>query len=244
MAIRFANINTLVIFLFLYNSIFSQEGLVTSGFQIKPIIPSEMFKTGKTVFSDSSVNFTLQPNTGYCFGMVVRKGITPMFSLETGINYVKRNYTISVEDSSFNTMRKFGFISYEIPILVLVYIRLGEKLYMNTAAGLSLDMFPSDLSTSNDYINHVTLRRNWLQTALLTNLGFEWRTEKSGFFYIGSSYHRPFKDNALNSVLYKRYSRLNGPVFNTWLSGNYLTVDFRYFFHENPEKKAKRKNKK
>ncbi|NUM51350.1 MAG: hypothetical protein HUU48_09555 [Flavobacteriales bacterium] len=222
---------------------YSQENVATAGFQIKPIIPSEMFKTGKSSFTDSSVHFTLQPNLGYCFGMVVRKGITSTFSFETGINYVRRNYTIRIEDSTFSTSRKYKLISYEIPLLMLVYIRLGEQLYMNTAAGLSLDMFPTDLSTSNDHISHVTLRRNWLQTALLANIGFEWRTEKSGYFYLGASYHRPFRDNVFNSVLYKRYSRLNGPVFNTWLSGNYLTVDFRYFFHENPEKKSKRKTK-
>ncbi len=203
-----------------------------------------MFNTGRTEFADSAVNFSLQPNPGYCFGMVIRRGFTKNISLETGINYVKRNYTLQIQDTSFFTERKFAFIGYEIPVLGLVYIRLSRQLYMNASAGLSFDMFPSDLAIQNEFFNLRTLRRNWLQTSLLANIGYEWRTEKSGYFYLGASYHRPFQGNAYNSVLYKRYSARTGPVFNTWLSGNYLTIDLRYFFHEDPEKRKKKVKKK
>jgi hypothetical protein len=70
----------------------------------------------------------------------------------------------------------------------------------------------------------------------LATLGFEWRT-KSQIVYLGGIYHRPFNDIELvmpkvELILIQR--RVIYPV-----SGNYLTIDLRYFFHEDPERQIK-----
>ncbi|MFN5371602.1 MAG: hypothetical protein ACK5B6_09090, partial [Bacteroidia bacterium] len=75
--------------------------------------------------------------------------------------------------------------------------------------------------------------------SLIANVGAEYRSEKSGYFYVGCSLNRPF------SPIYKSvidYVINNQVVHNAFadLRGAYLTVDFRYFFHEDPaRKKAK-----
>ena len=164
--------------------------------------------------------------------MVVRKGITKTISFETGINYVKRVYNLSIIDSSNNFTRdgKFRIIGYEIPLLALVYIRIGEKFYMNNALGFSIDIFPSDVRTVNSY----STRTSFIIPALLANLGWEYRTDKSGIFYIGASFHRPFSKIMSTKIWYDGNNKT--AEVETKLAGSYLTIDFRYFFPETPEK--------
>jgi hypothetical protein len=227
------------------SSIFAQLNVLTAGFQIKPLFSSKFFNTGpQSLLGDSGVSFTLKPSSGYCFGMIIRYGISNSVSIESGINYVKRTYSLTIDDSltSFSGNSEFRIIGYEIPISGLVFIPLSEKIFMDASLGTSLDFFPSDVQSSDDYFKHLGTRRNWIFLSVLANLGWEYRTEKSGYFYLGASYHRPFSDIYRSTVGY--YRNMNN-TYTTGqqflLSGNYLTFDIRYFFHEDPLKKQAKK---
>jgi len=237
---------TLILILFLSAlsiSINAQERVTTVGLQLKPIFSSDLFKSGKQEAIVDNINFTLDPKIGLSFGMVIRKGFTKSLSIETGINYLRRNYdlTISDPDSSFSGTSSFKIVNYEIPVLGLIYVQLGNQLFMNVAGGASIDIYPSDLFTYDNYFENDLFRYNWFQASLVANVGWEYRTRKSGYFYLGASYHRPFTNMMKEKILYKGFNRDVETHFE--LSGNYLTLDFRYFFHENPAKK-KRKIKK
>lgn len=235
-----------IIFLFSAFSLesFSQERVTTFGLQLKPIIPLGFFDTGKQQQTINNIAFTLNPNLGLNFGMVIRKGFTKSLSLETGINFLRRNYDINISDLDSNTSESSSFklVNYEIPILGLIYVQLGELLYMNVSGGASLDVYPSDLIKSGD--NHYTelVRNRWLQASLVANIGWEYRTYKDGYFYIGASLHRPFSE-AFNQFIVYNDGGAKKEISFYKLSGNYITIDFRYFFHENKVKK-KRKTKK
>jgi len=110
---------------------------------------------------------------------------------------------------------------------------------MNVSGGFSLDVYPSDLYTFDDYFQNAVNRFNWIKTSLIANLGWEYRTPKIGYFYFGASYHRPFSHIMRDFVNYTGNGRDEGVFFD--LSGNYLTLDFRYFFHEDPQKKRTKK---
>ena len=213
---------------------FAQQNIMTVGFQVKPIFRGEIFSARDIEITQDSVNFTVATRLGYSAGMVVRKGISKTISFETGINYVKRVYNLSITDSSFTGESKFRIIGYEIPLLALIYIRIGEKIYMDNALGFSIDLFPSDIFTSASYFRHSSRRTSFIIPALLANLGWEYRTDKSGFFYIGASYHRPFTKIMSTKIRYDRDNRI--AEIETKLAGSYLTIDFRYFFPEAPEK--------
>jgi len=221
-----------------------EEKLMTFGLQLKPIFPSDYFNASGEFFEQNGVEYTLSQRPGYAFGMVIRKNFTRLFSVETGINYVRRNYSFSVNDldTAIAINDQFRIIGYEIPTLGLVYIRLGKRLYMNAAFGASFDLFPSDVSNSGEFYLHLSRRNSWLQMALLANLGFEYRTKNSGIFYIGSSLHRPFTDSYRTLFRYTSDTKIDERF--TSLNGNYLTLDLRYFFHEDPEKKGLRKKSK
>jgi len=171
---------TIIIYLLSAANSFAQQNIMTVGFQVKPIFRGAFFSARDIETTQNSVNFTVATRLGFSAGMVVRKGITKTISFETGINYVKRVYNLSITDSSFTGESKFRIIGYEIPILALIYIRIGEKFYMDNAAGLSIDMFPSDIFTSASYFKHSSRRTSFINPALLANVGWEYRTDKSG----------------------------------------------------------------
>jgi hypothetical protein len=132
------------------------------------------------------------------------------------------------------------FIGYEIPALAMVYIRLGERSWMNNALGFSFDLYPSDAERAQEYSRVYMARRDWKQVGLVANIGVEYRTYKSGWFYLGATYHRPFGDIAQAEFTW--YDRLNfGTVISAGIPGSYLTADLRYFFHNDPDKARRRK---
>ena len=220
---------------------FSQSRVTTFGIQFKPIFPIDFLGTGKqTVTVDSSnLKFGLALKGGYNFGMVIRKGFSDLLAMEVGINYVKRTYHLDINDAEYSEASDFRIIGYEIPASLLVYIRLGEKTFMNASLGASADMYASNVQSIGTNHNSLTVRNHTFQAAIIANLGWEYRTENSGYFYIGGTLHRPFDYEFTTRVHYKRNQK-ELDVYQP-LSGSYLTLDIKYFFHEDPKKKKKKK---
>lgn len=231
------------VFVILLNcsEVHAQERVTTFGIQFKPIVPFELLNTGKQQLSQENVDLTIDPRVGYALGMVIRAGLTKNLSFESGINYVIRNYRFSVFDNAkdLTLTSNMSFDGYEIPVCGLVFVRLNQKWYINSMFGASFDFYPTGGIVDNQQGYEIGIvETKWLQPSLLANLGAEYRTKKSGYFYFGFSFHRPFSTTADASVSERiansnRYTRL----FNSELSGNYLTLDFRYFFHEKPRNK-------
>ncbi len=222
--------------------LFSQKRITTFGIQFKPIISSEIINTGAQTNKVNGISFTIKPNQGYSFGMVVRKGLSKQLSIESGINFSRRNFGLSIQDdsSNFRGESEFSYVIYEIPILGLVYVQMGKNSYLNTAFGTTLNFLPSDWDSFDFYFEHFSERRSWIVPSLLANIGFEYRTYDKGYLYFGFSYHRPFSSISEAGVLYKQ-DRIEKARSFFDISGNYLTIDLRYFFHEPPEYKKKKK---
>ena len=76
-----------------------------------------------------------------------------------------------------------------------------------------------------------------MQAAFIANLGVEYRTKEKGIFYFGASFHRPWKntarsfpeyDDGTNSFNTEAPSAEDSKYLD--ISGNYFTLDIRYFF--------------
>ncbi len=227
----------------------AQMNVTTFGIQLRPIIPSKFFNSGTVNVSQGELDMVLDPRVGYNFGMVIRRGFTKFFSVETGINIVRRNYDLSLTHTTYDKTLsiRHAFVGYELPIQGLIYVQLGDHLWMNASGGVSLDFYPSNTFEQTDdqkdtlvfVFEQRTNRYNWMQVSLIANYGFEWRTKEKGYIYLGASYHRPFGPIASSRSTFI----LSGyPVtLASDLSGSYLTVDLRYYFHENPDRKKKMK---
>ncbi len=234
----------LLLFLALPGALTAQQGVTTLGLQVKPVVPLSFFDP-RVEMQGGALRGSVELTGGFGFGMQVRHGFTRMLSLETGIHQVRRNYrwellndTVALDGSG-----RIRYVGYEVPVLLLVYIRLGERTWMNTALGASLDMYPSDAVTNTEDARAYLFRHDWLQLGAVGNIGFEFRTERSGYFYIGTTYHRAFDDMAMAELAYFDANSVGHAVV-TGLSGSYLTMDLRYFFHEDPQRRAERRKRK
>jgi len=224
----------------------SQEKFLTVGLQLKPIIPSGLFRTDNVFKSQENMFYSITTTFGYSGGMMIRKEFSKRFSFETGINFTKRNYNLDIIDNDsivdghiFAGYSDFSIINYEIPLLGLLYLRIGERWHMNTSVGVSMDFFPSDISTYDSYFSHLALRNHWLQLAGVVNHGYELRTDKSGMIYFGGTLHWPFTIIYRSFIDYKTGLLLKDQT-TLDLKGNYFTIDVRYYFPERQEKKRRK----
>jgi len=216
-------------------------GVATLGVQVKPVLPFSFFDPLTTVEREH-LRGQVELVGGFAFGMSVRVGLTNSISLETGIGQINRAFTFGIgnDTSGYTGGDRVRYTGYEVPLTGLVFIRLGERTWMNAAMGLSLDMYPSDAQRDVERGRIYIYRRNWAQLGVLGNMGVEYRTERSGTIYLGATYHRPFNDMSVADLTYY------GPTFfpyvmRTVLDGSYLTLDLRYYFHEDPEHRRARR---
>ena len=219
----------------------AQVGVTTVGIQLKPIIPINYFGAGPIQLSNEFATLDLTSKLGYSFGMVVRHGFTKMISIESGINYTRRNYNIFGTSSYEYASDKadFGFISYELPVQGLIYIRVGEFVYMNASIGLGINFYASDVASKgeNNYIDHYSERARWINASFLSNLGLELRTKEQGYFYVGASLNTPFNEITATQLRYYYENNLSTKFDPIFLNGNYVTLDLRYFFNPRIENK-------
>jgi len=210
------------------------------GFQVRPVFPTRFIgnpELNLATPTTDTISFatTFKQKIGYSFGGTVRAGITKLIAIETGINFTQRNFDIemSLPDSNIYASNDLSFIVYDIPVNALFYIRLAEKWYMNASLGASLTFKPTDVAvvtstgTPNSFI-HAGFISSKASFNLNANVGFEFRTEKSGFFYLGGSGTVPFSPLFDLGVLYKYEGierNLTGKV-----DGSFLSIDFKYFF--------------
>ncbi len=246
----FSRAGFLIAILLLNLHAIAQLNVTTFGLQVKPMVPSKFFGTGPEFATSENLSISFTPKFGLNLGMVIRRGLTKNWSFETGINMVQRNYELEFQHPFLksNQLLKFRYIGYEIPLQALIYVRLTDKLWMNASGGVSLDIYPSDVRSNNSLFQdttavdfqQLTIKNNWIQLSLLVNYGFEWRTKEDGYFYFGASFHRPFSDIGYTVASLSINNNQTASLVYA-LKGSYLTADFRYFFHEKPEKRKKTK---
>lgn len=223
-------------------SVFAQKDVTTVGIQIKPIIPVQFSTMTDVLAQENGMEVKYAQKLGNTFGVVIRRGFTDNFAIESGLGFVRRNYTVTLTEfnDAYTELADFGFIGYEIPVQALYYVQMAERIFLNTAAGISLDMFPSDVEAFKNNLVHFSYRYAWVRPSMLANIGAEYRSRKQGYFYLGLSYHRPFKPIIVNQTTYSKIGQVDKTI-QTTLNGHYLTLDFRYFFNEPPERKQLKK---
>ena len=228
-----------VLFLFigLYHSSVAQRERFPSyfGLQARPIFPTRFI--GEPTLSLSEGNFSTQINqrVGYSFGGTVRAGLTKTIALETGINFNQRHFSVdmSVPDSGVIASNDLTFINYDIPLNGLVYIQLSEAFFMNASLGVALTYKPSNIGIlttpgGKHTFTHTGRVNSKFGFELNANVGFEYRTEKNGFFYIGGSGRVPFKP-IFEMIAQYKYDGIKTTLFGE-VDGSFLSIDVKYFF--------------
>lgn len=225
-----------------------KDRMIYFGIQFKPVFSNKFLGAGEVRGVDSIFSASSKPVLGNSFGMILRFGITKTIAYEFGLNRVQRYYRMNFEESStgLTDNTRFGILGYEIPNQMLIYVRLTEKLYMNNAFGISLMAFASDVQSygSNDRFRQISyLNTRWFIPGLTANVGFEYRTRKYGFFYLGGTLLRPLKHIANTTA---SYQPVTGRTYRVplKLNGSYITIDLRYFLYEDPKLTREKKRRK
>ena len=217
---------------------FSQKSSKTFGLQFKPILPLKVLNVTDLKLDEDNFKVTISPLLGYNFGGVIRFGFNDKLALETGLNYNRRNFKLDAQlDDSLSGSLEYGVVTYEIPIQGLFYVRLSKKWYMNAATGISLNFRASDVGkfTANYEFIQSTRVQN-INLAYVANVGVEYRTKKNGTFYMGGSLTTPFRP--LGVVRVTSQDEFNVRQISGFLSGNYISVDIRYFFQDSKKNKT------
>lgn len=211
------------------------------GFQYRPLIPIGIVGDRAFEIGDEDFSSVIIPKFGYNYGGIVRFGLTPLISIETGLSYTKRTYGIEyyVPDSLLVSHNTIGFVNFDIPINLLVYVQLGKDMFMNASLGGSLNFYPSNvrnraLPGSQHQFIFEGRRGGFFSTDINANFGFEYRTEKSGIFYAGFSGKLPIQPIFIIATEY-RYDTFREVRFGQ-VDGATLSLDFKYFFHTTQKK--------
>lgn len=210
------------------------------GFTLNPIVPVNYFGAGPLTIENDTANLTLSSKIGYQFGMLWRTDFSDHFTLESGILFTRRNFKIngnsSITGTSTADSTSFGYINYNLPLKGLVYIQLSEKMHISSSAGLSIDFYASDVSTmgKEGLIAHYSERARWINASIISGLGFEWRDDDKGIFYVGAGVNIPISTIAVTYLWYNYNLTQNGTNYETkfspeFIKGNFLSLDLKYF---------------
>ncbi|WP_107039287.1 outer membrane beta-barrel protein [Brumimicrobium mesophilum] len=213
------------------------------GVQVKPLIPISVVGDRPFDITEDGFTSTISPIFGYSYGGIVRVGITDLLAIETGLNYIRRNYraNYSVADSNVYAEDELGYVSFEVPVNFLVYIKLGQQMFMNVSIGASGNFNASNIrSQINPEGKHLFIfegrRSRFFDFNANADVGFEYRTEKSGTFYLGLSGRVPFSPTLAIATEY-RYGTNKTVGFGV-VEGSTFSLNLRYFFHNQNRKKG------
>lgn len=212
------------------------------GLHVKPLIPLGLVGDKSFVIKSDNFKTTISPLFGYSYGALVRIGLSELLAIETGINYTKRNYksSYSLPDSNIYTHDEVSYVSFDMPINFLVYIKMSKKIFMNVGVGASLNYNPSSIfSGINPEGEHLFLFKGQRSSLFNFNtnadIGVEYRTQDFGTLYLGMSGYIPFSSTLEITSVYR-----NG-TYETFakgeIKGSTFALNLKYFFHNHKTKK-------
>ena len=232
----------LIFFLFILTGSFSVFGQQTKGnalfgFQLKPLIAGDFIGSSKLEIKDIHLKGVFNQKLGYSLGGIIRISLREKIAIETGINQINRNYSIHFFDldSNFNATKDLHFLSYDIPVTGLFFVKLSDLFFMNASLGPSFVFNPSNVATQilvadSTFFKAEGRRRSGFSVEFNANIGFELRTSKKGIFYLGSTARVTFAPIFNVAVSKENTISGNKNVLFGSLTGTYISFDLRYYF--------------
>jgi hypothetical protein len=212
------------------------------GFQARMIVPSNMVGPNSLTLTKDYFTTTIEQKTGYAFGGVVRLGLSELISIETGLNYIQRFYGFTMQrtDSNIVSTNTMRFIHYDIPVSAVINVKLTKSIFANALLGVALQNKPSSVGIIDNpkgkheffHMGLVDIHKK-ISFDLMTGAGFEYRTKKSGVFYLGGS-ARIAMAPVFQLVAKYQYVNEERLTFGN-VNGSYISVDLKYFL---PYKRA------
>lgn len=231
------NIFGLIGLLFLSFSLLAQGGKkkkkvdenMTFGIRASGNITSLLFSNQEFDFDLDGRQYNIDPNLGTSYGAQIRVGLGTILSMQVGLGYITRVYETSVFDGQQDFGGPIRLVSFEFPVTGIVYVPMNERFFLNASFGAAAEFYPSDNETVHGRLRTLNLRFDRVLPKLIAATGVEYRTEYSGYWYLGVSYHRVLNTISLMQLAYEENS-ITAPPVSTELVGHYFGIDLVYFF--------------
>jgi hypothetical protein len=205
------------------------------GVQVRTVLPTSFVGNPSTELQKDLLKASITQTPGYSFGGIVRVGLTELIALETGINFTQRHFRLngSIADSGIYVNNTLDFIQYDLPINGLFYIKLSKRIFANACLGVTAGFKPTSVATMNNvsgskFFYHTGFVDKKAGLDLNGNLGFEFRSKKSGFFYLGTTVRLPTSPLFTYTATYRNQGYKVSQYGD--VSGAFLGIDVRYFF--------------
>ena len=160
--------------------------------------PFSMLGVDDEVFEESGLASVWSPKIGQEFGMRVQYRLKENWSFGTGIQWVRRNYSIefnyrndTLAVNDFDTIPQLRTVGYRIPIFAEARVPLGLGYFVSATVGFVVDIKPSDSYVNTDNYEAYLGRVRWASLPLLSEIGLfkEPKVEKPGW-YLGIYWSR------------------------------------------------------
>lgn len=244
----------------------TRQNFVTLGIEPSLLFPTALFNSSSLKAENPNFRrlFSLGPRISWRAGLSIRydlfrlkrSPLSNQFSVTSGLYYTQRHWTARVDgrneagDNISVGESRLRFISYEIPLMLLLNLRAGDILWLGTGTGLGVEFFPSQAYVPDEAATVVPqdgywlcymARKNLFVPAFKMQFGAEWRTEKAGYFYVGFSFHQPlprmgdafWRTNVGSDAVHPFPDEAHpagNPDVPMRVSGGWLALDLRYFF--------------
>ncbi len=212
----------------------SNDKKTSFGIQFKPLMERGFVGSSKLSLKNDIFQSVFKQKYGYSFGAILRFPIWKNLFIETGLAQIKRNYNVNYEtlDSNFTADKNLSFTSHDIPVNALVFVKISEQIYLNTALGISLVHNPSNVASQTTFGYHILFKaegRKRSSFALEFNVtsGIEYRNIRYGNLYLGASGRIPIKPIFDVATMYQNITTKE--ILYGSLSGTYVAIDVRYF---------------
>ncbi len=196
------------------------------------------YQNSEVNFISDSIQSSITKHTSVSLGGEIRHFFTYRFAINTGLFFTPRNYKLNYSshyteaghrgiDTTFS--REMRFISFEIPVHLSGYVRLSRNIFMNVAGGINLNFYPTNIGVENINFQRIGLGGSqFFQLGYTIGIGWEFRTENTGYFYLGGLYQARF-DNMGSFLFYER-NTVSTPTYSHDITGSYLALVLKFYF--------------
>ena len=207
------------------------------GIQTKVVLPSSFLGPVTTSLANGGFQSNLTQKTGFSYGAIVRADYTKNITLECGINYIQRQFNaeMSYSDSleAVSDTNKLTFINYELPITGIVKIQLARNIFSLVGLGPSFTYKPTNVALvdlpggKHTFYHSGSVKKFGID--LNAQAGFELRTRKSGYFYIGGGVKVPTSYLFNWGGKYAQQGSSESLIDFQKANGAFLSIDLRYY---------------
>ena len=173
------------------------------------------------------------------FGMGFRKDFKGLLGFETGLMVANKNFSVQVQhsDSGFNHTFDFKFQNFHVPLLGRVNLKINDHWNVNALFGFSFVVLPTDVEFATDEVHYRSFRNTWLKVGLEGMISLTYWLKSGGALELAAGTQQPFDRLAVGVIDIP--SHPNQPIHDIFASLGQIRLS--YYFHEDVERKYKRK---